>query len=143
MDIQYEVLLQEPIVGSGYFCQFKNLELRVAHLDDLLRSTPPTDPGPSCTKLLRVKSLRQALQLLDSSSLSEAQSFVSTHPHPVLWNLVADKALQKLQLDEAETCYVHGQNYRGLKFVQKLKRIKSEKVGKAVKELQIGNLNTR
>ncbi|GAV06672.1 hypothetical protein RvY_16622-2 [Ramazzottius varieornatus] len=131
---------EDPIVSDGYFCQFKNLELRIAHLDDLHRSAAPTDPTAQSTKLLRVKSLRQALHLLEAATLAEAQSFVSTHSHPVLWNLLADKALRKLEIDVAETCYVHGQNYRGLHFVQKLKKTKSDKVRQAEVSAHFGDL---
>ncbi|OWA53081.1 WD repeat-containing protein 35 [Hypsibius exemplaris] len=77
---------------------------------------------------------------METSSLVEAQRFVDTHPHPVLWNILADKALQKLQLDLAEVCYIHGENYRGTQFINRLRKQKSDKVRQAEVSAHFGDL---
>ncbi|OWA54379.1 WD repeat-containing protein 35 [Hypsibius exemplaris] len=131
---------EEPIANEGYFSQFKNLEIRVAFVDEFVRSANPTEPPTQATKVLRVKSLRETYHLMETSSLVEAQRFVDTHPHPVLWNILADKALQKLQLDLAEVCYIHGENYRGTQFINRLRKQKSDKVRQAEVSAHFGDL---
>jgi hypothetical protein len=100
------------------------LEIRVAFVDDIVRSATPTEPPNRSTKVLRVKSLRETYHLIETASLAEAQRFVDTHPHPILWNLIADKALHQLQLDLAEVCYIHGENYRGTQLIGRLRKQK-------------------
>ena len=45
------------------------------------------------------KALRDTRELLEKVNLSEAYAFVEENPHPRLWRLLAEAALQKL--DEA------------------------------------------
>lgn len=115
------------MTNDGYFCTFRNLEICIGNLDDVVRSAVPTEPQPGTVKTIRTKALRVTHQLMDTaSSLAEAQHFVETNPHPVLWNLIADRAVQKQEMDLAELCYIHGGNYRGILLV---KRMRQNRVG--------------
>ncbi|OWA55295.1 WD repeat-containing protein 35 [Hypsibius exemplaris] len=106
----------------------------------LFGSANPTEPPTQATKVLRVKSLRETYHLMETSSRSRPNALWDTPSPPVLWNILADKALQKLQLDLAEVCYIHGENYRGTQFINRLRKQKSDKVRQAEVSAHFGDL---
>lgn len=57
--------------------------------------------------------------------IAEATAFIEDNPHPRLWKLLAEAALQKMDLTTAESAFVRFSNLQGLHFVKRLKNIHS------------------
>jgi len=57
--------------------------------------------------------------------IAEATTFIEDNPHPRLWKLLAEAALQKMDLVTAESAFVRFSDYQGLQFIKKLKNMHS------------------
>ena len=60
------------------------------------------------------KTLKDTREFLTSVSLKEAVEFVEKNQHPRLWSLIAETALEKMNLGIAERCFVKTDNYHGV-----------------------------
>jgi WD repeat-containing protein 35 len=56
-------------------------------------------------------------------SLKEAVEFVERNPHPRLWKLICEAALDKLDYDTAERCFVKLEDYYGITFVNRIQNM--------------------
>lgn len=115
---------------STFVCFFKELEVRVALLDELMQH--PDKPNVSDhLDDLEVKSLRDTRNLLEKVGLNEATTFVQENPHPRLWRLIAEAAVKELDLDAAEMAFVRCSDYPGVQLVRRLRGLHSEALRKA------------
>ncbi|CAM9895088.1 unnamed protein product [Heterosigma akashiwo] len=64
--------------------------------------------------------LREARELVRNAGLQEAQAYAAARPHPRLWRLVAEAALEALDLGAAERAFVRCGDYGGLQAVRRL-----------------------
>ncbi|XP_063218863.1 WD repeat-containing protein 35 isoform X3 [Bacillus rossius redtenbacheri] len=115
---------EEPIVSSGYICSFQDLEIRAVLLDEIMLN--PEQPTENYIVDLEVKSLRDTRELLSKVGVAEATSFVEENFHPRLWRLLAEAAVQNLDLQTAEAAYVRCSDYAGIQFVKRLYSIQSD-----------------
>nr|CAD7408133.1 unnamed protein product [Timema cristinae] len=123
---------EEPIVSSGYICSFQDLEIRAVLLDEIMQN--PDRPLAEHILDLEVKSLRDTRDLLVKVGISEATAFVEEHFHPRLWylkRLLAEAALQNLDLEAAEASYVRCSDYSGIQFIKRLYNIESDVLKRA------------
>jgi WD repeat-containing protein 35 len=67
--------------------------------------------------LYEAKSLKDTRNQLTTVSLKEAVEYVEKNPHPRLWKLIAEAALEKLNLNIAERCFVKTDDYHGIQLV--------------------------
>lgn len=58
--------------------------------------------------------------LLASGSEADAQALIAARPHVRLWRLLAEHALQRLDLPVAEAAFAHSADYHGLQLVKHL-----------------------
>ncbi|CAD5229090.1 unnamed protein product [Bursaphelenchus okinawaensis] len=130
---------EDPVNNTGYLCDFTDLMVKCAQLDEVLRD--PESPTKSAIVSIETKTLRQAKELLDQDKIPEATKFIEGHSHPKLWNLLATFALNKLDLKTAEHAFVELQDFGGLQFLKKLKNIKSEALKKAEVCTFLGDLD--
>ena len=77
--------------------------------------------------------------MLDKVGIQDASQFIEDNPHPRLWyalfstkyqkvifacrRLLAEAALEKLELEVAEKAFVHSRDYQGIQFVKRLKKL--------------------
>ncbi|XP_046859399.1 WD repeat-containing protein 35-like isoform X2 [Xenia sp. Carnegie-2017] len=115
---------EEPILSSGYICEFSDLEIKSVLLDEIMKD--PENPPKDCIIDLEVKSLRDARDLLEKVSINDAHHFIEDNPHPRLWRLLAEAALERLSLEMAEKAFVKCQDYHGIKFVKRLAKLDSD-----------------
>lgn len=85
---------EEPILSAGYICSFADLEIRAVLLDEILRGEHPDTPTPDLVLDLEVKSLRDTRDLLEKVGIKDALSFIEENPHPRLWRLLAEAAVE-------------------------------------------------
>lgn len=63
---------------------------------------------------------RETRALLAAGQDAEARTFIADNTHPRLWRLLAEHALQQLDLETAEKGFVHCRDMQGLQLVQHL-----------------------
>jgi WD repeat-containing protein 35 len=110
---------EEPVLSSGYLCSFKDLTVRSVMLDEVMED--PTRPDKGMVVEYEARSLRDARHLLAANSIGDASSFIEDNPHPRLWRLLAETALERQDFGSAEKAFVMLQDYQGIQFVKRLK----------------------
>ncbi|XP_076068879.1 intraflagellar transport protein Oseg4 [Oratosquilla oratoria] len=120
---------EEPIACSGYLCSFQDLEIRGVLLDEVMHE--PDAPSMDHMLTLEVKSLRDTRELLEKVSIADAAAFIDENPHPRLWRLLAEAALEKLDLKNAEAAFVRCKDYPGILLVKKIANIQNETLRRA------------
>ncbi|XP_078503870.1 WD repeat-containing protein 35 [Lissotriton helveticus] len=115
---------EEPIQTSGYICNFEDLEIKSVLLDEILKN--PEQPNKDYLMNFEIRSLRDSRALIEKVGIEEASQFIEDNPHPRLWRLLAEAALQKLDLPTAEQAFVRCRDYQGIEFVKRLGNLQSE-----------------
>ncbi|XP_042302193.1 WD repeat-containing protein 35 isoform X3 [Sceloporus undulatus] len=115
---------EEPIQTSGYICNFEDLEIKSVLLDDIFKN--PEHPNKDDILNFEIRSLRDAQAILKEAGIAESTQFIEENSHPRLWRLLAETALQRLDLHTAEQAFVRYKNYQGIKFVKRLRNLQSE-----------------
>ena len=93
-----------------------------ALLDEVMAAadSPPEVAAAMVTH--EIRSLRDTRTLAATGgSLRNALQFASDNPHPRLWRLLAETALERLDLPLAEAAYVANGDYGGIQFVKRLR----------------------
>lgn len=109
---------EEPVSSSGYLCYYKDLQVKAALLDEILAN--PDQPDKGMIIDFQTRSLRDAKELLDNVGLAEACEYIQDHPHPRLWALLAEAALEQLDFGMAERGFVKCGDYSGIQYVKRL-----------------------
>ncbi|XP_067559738.1 WD repeat-containing protein 35 isoform X6 [Pseudorca crassidens] len=120
---------EEPIQTSGYICNFEDLEIKSVLLDEILKN--PEYPDKDYIINFEIRSLRDSRALIEKVGIEDASQFIEDNPHPRLWRLLAEAALQKLDLHTAEQAFVRCKDYQGIKFVKRLGNLQSESMKQA------------
>ncbi|XP_060579333.1 WD repeat-containing protein 35-like [Ruditapes philippinarum] len=120
---------EEPILSSGYICQFNDLQIKTVLLDEIMKD--PESPTKEYMQEMEIKSLRDTRDLLEKIGLQDAQQFVEDNPHPRLWRLLAESALEQLNLKIAEQAFVRCKDFQGIEFVKRLGNLQNENMKQA------------
>ncbi|XP_022369245.1 WD repeat-containing protein 35 isoform X5 [Enhydra lutris kenyoni] len=120
---------EEPIQTSGYICNFEDLEIKSVLLDEIMKN--PEHPNKDYIINFEIRSLRDSRALIEKVGIEDASQFIEDNPHPRLWRLLAEAALQKLDLHTAEQAFVRCKDYQGIKFVKRLGNLQSESMKQA------------
>uniref|UniRef100_A0A3Q2X111 WD repeat-containing protein 35 n=1 Tax=Haplochromis burtoni TaxID=8153 RepID=A0A3Q2X111_HAPBU len=120
---------EEPIQTSGYICNFEDLEIKSVLLDEIMKD--PERPNKDNLINFEIRSLRDSRALIEKVGIEEASQFIEDNPHPRLWRLLAEAALQKLDLKTAEQAFVRCKDYQGIEFVKRLGNLQSEPMKQA------------
>ena len=121
---------EEPILSSGYLCSFENLRVRSILLDELM--SRPMKPSKD-THIVEYQSkyLRDAKDLLEKVGLRDTYAYIEDNPHPQLWRMLAEAALEQLNLVIADKGFVRCRDYQGIQFVKRLRKLDDKKKQKA------------
>ena len=109
---------EEPVLTAGYLCDFSDLEVKAALLDDILKSPEDIKNIGEMIAKYECKSLRDTRDHLAEISLKDVIAFVQENPHPRLWKLICEAALDKLDFESAARAFVELKDYFGLQMVQ-------------------------
>lgn len=126
MYIFRNISAEEPVISSAYLCKFKELCITSVLMDKIIQD--PEHPDKDCIVHFETKSLRDTRALLISVSIAEAFQFVEDNPHPRLWKILAESALEKLHLSIADKAFVRCQDYQGILFVKRLRFLKKSQM---------------
>ncbi len=112
--------MEEPIVSSAFIAQYKDLEVKAVFLDDILAKVEesPTADSINC---FESKSLREMRERISAEGINAGYAVASASPHPRLWRLLAQSALEELDLNMAERALVRCGDYFGLQLVKQLR----------------------
>ncbi|XP_036431101.1 LOW QUALITY PROTEIN: WD repeat-containing protein 35 [Colossoma macropomum] len=120
---------EEPIQTSGFICNFEDLEIKSVLLDEIMKD--PERPNKDYLMNFEIRSLRDSRALIEKVGIEDASQFIEDNPHPRLWRLLAEAALQKLELKTAEQAFVRCKDYQGIEFVKRLGNLQSEAMKQA------------
>ncbi|XP_077990221.1 WD repeat-containing protein 35-like isoform X1 [Glandiceps talaboti] len=120
---------EEPILSSGYICHFEDLQIKSVLLDEIMKD--PEHPNKENLLDMEIKSLRDSRDLLEKVGIEDASQFIEDNPHPRLWRLLAEAALENLDLKTADQAFVRCRDYQGIEFVKKLGNLQSEMLKQA------------
>ncbi|KAK3088211.1 hypothetical protein FSP39_016191 [Pinctada imbricata] len=120
---------EEPMLSSGYICQFHDLQIKSVLLDEIMKD--PENPTKDNMAEMEIKSLRDTRDLLEKVGINDAQQFIEDNPHPRLWRLLAESALEQLNLKVAEQAFVRCKDYQGIEFVKRLGHLQNENMKRA------------
>jgi len=110
---------EEPALSSGYLCQFKDLQTKAVMLDEVMQN--PEQLEKELVLEFETKSLRDVRELLGNVGLRDTYQYVDEHPHPRLWRLLAEAALEELDLTVADKAFVRCSDYQGIQYVKRLR----------------------
>ncbi|PAA80196.1 hypothetical protein BOX15_Mlig011636g3, partial [Macrostomum lignano] len=129
--------VEEPVSSSAYLCQFKDLEIKGVLLDEILKDCP-SSPSQDYLLDMEVKALRDMRDLTEKSGIEQSLKFVEEHPHPRLWRLLAECALERQNLQVAEQAYVKCRDYAGVQLIKRLQNLTSDQLRKAEVAVHFG-----
>lgn len=89
-------------------------------LDEILKDPEDIKKIDDMLTSYEAKTLKDTREYLTSVNLKEAVEFVEKNPHPRLWELIAETALEKLNLNIAERSFVKTENYHGIQLIGRL-----------------------
>lgn len=130
---------EEPRLSPGFICEFNELHIKAALLDQVMKD--PENPQKNAVISFETKSLRDTKMLLDAAGIEDAFSFIQDHPHPILWSLLAESALEKLDFKIAYRAFVEYSDYRGVMFVKYLKTLNDVNLQNAEVAAYFGHFN--
>jgi len=118
MYVFHKLQPEEPALSSGYLCRFTDLQIKAVMMDEIMAS--PDAPDKEMVLDFETKSLRDARDLVTNVGLGEAFSYIEEHPHPRLYKLIAEAALEALDFGVAEKAFVSISDFQGIQYVKKL-----------------------
>jgi WD repeat-containing protein 35 len=124
-------IAEEPITSSGYLCRFQNLEIRSVILDEILKQPIEQQPQPPSRDLVidfESKSLREVREKITNEGLSAGYTIAEKTPHPRLYRLIAETALEALDLTMAEKSFVKCGDYHAIQLVRQLREMMIDKM---------------
>jgi len=111
---------EEPVLSGAYLAEFKDLEIKAILLDEIMRIPDTIKNIKEFVESFETQSLRDAKAKLGQVSTEEASDYIDKNPHPRLWKLLAEKALEKLDLLTAEKAFVKCEDLYGIRFIKKI-----------------------
>eukprot|EP00746_Dinoflagellata_sp_MGD_P003051 gnl/MRDRNA2_/MRDRNA2_105954_c0_seq1.p1 gnl/MRDRNA2_/MRDRNA2_105954_c0~~gnl/MRDRNA2_/MRDRNA2_105954_c0_seq1.p1 ORF type:complete len:1217 (-),score=242.16 gnl/MRDRNA2_/MRDRNA2_105954_c0_seq1:227-3877(-) len=111
---------EEPVLSNAYICGFKDLQIQAVLIDEVVQN--PEHPPKEVLLDFETKSLRDTRDILHKlSNLKDAFNYVDQNPHPRLWRLLAEAALDSLDFAVAEKAFVRYEDFQGIQFVKRLR----------------------
>mmetsp|Transcript_9052 Transcript_9052/g.14851 ORF Transcript_9052/g.14851 Transcript_9052/m.14851 type:complete len:1200 (+) Transcript_9052:114-3713(+) len=120
---------EEPVLSNAYLCHFNDLKIRAVLLDDIMRN--PEHPEKDFVLSFETKSLRDTRDILANVNIKDAYQFVEDNPHPRLWRILAEAALEQLNFAIADKAFVRCTDYQGIQFVKRLRKLDDKSKQKA------------
>ncbi|KAJ3365210.1 WD repeat-containing protein 35 [Kappamyces sp. JEL0680] len=111
---------EDPVASSSYLCDFDNLEVKTVLLDEVFKNCE--NPLQTFMGSADSKPLREVKELI-TTNLAQAASFALEFKHVRLWKEISQAALEQLNLEIATSAFVQCQDFQGLQFVKRLKKL--------------------
>jgi WD repeat-containing protein 35 len=113
---------EEPVLSNAYICAFKDLQIQSVLIDEVIQN--PENPRKEVLLDFETKSLRDTRDILTKvSNLKDSFNYVDQNPHPRLWRLLAEAALDQLEFSVAEKAFVRFEDFQGIQLVKRVKQL--------------------
>ena len=86
-------------------------------LDEMLKDPEDIKNINEMVTHFEAKTLKDTRDFLTTVTLKEAVDYVEKNPHPRLWKLISETALEKLNFGIAERAFVKTGDYHGIKLI--------------------------
>ncbi|KAJ1330025.1 hypothetical protein BSLG_009813 [Batrachochytrium salamandrivorans] len=110
----------KPEAPINYLCSFSDLQVKTISLDAIMEDSDNLIKDTVVT--IETKIIRNLRTILNQTGLADAIQFVENQPHPRLWRIVAEAALELLDFSQAQKAFVCCQDYQGLQFIKSLQK---------------------
>jgi len=123
MHIMQNMQIEEPILSSGYLCTFNDLEIKAVLMDEVMKT--PESP-PKLDEMIinfETRSLSETREMLKTISLQDVFEKIEENPHPRLWRLLSEAALENLDLEIAHKAFIKFDDYQGICLIKKLNQL--------------------
>eukprot|EP00927_Polykrikos_kofoidii_P070639 TRINITY_DN67050_c0_g1_i1.p1 TRINITY_DN67050_c0_g1~~TRINITY_DN67050_c0_g1_i1.p1 ORF type:complete len:1238 (+),score=226.96 TRINITY_DN67050_c0_g1_i1:119-3832(+) len=111
---------EEPVLSNAYICAFRDLQIQSVLIDEVIQN--PESPRKDVLLDFETKSLRDTRDILAKVvNLKDSFNYVDANPHPRLWRLLAEAALDQLDFSVAEKAFVRFEDYQGVQLVKRLR----------------------
>lgn len=114
---------EEPVLNASYLCEFSNLEVKGIMLDDIMQSPENIKDITEHIKEFETKALRDVKKMLEDLPIKEVLEFIEKNSHIRLWQLLAEKALEKDEFEIAERAFIRCQDLYGIRFIKRVKML--------------------
>ncbi|PFH33538.1 WD repeat domain 35 family protein [Besnoitia besnoiti] len=117
-------VLEEPLSGVHFLAGLSELCLDTFNLEAL--SKTPGEPNARLHRFhYETKRLRDTREILKKANeLGDAVTYAEQASHPSLWKLIAQHALEKLNLEIAEKAFINCEDYCGLQCIKRLRTLR-------------------
>ena len=115
---------EQQIASSAYLADYRDLSVTAVMMDEIMADPDPQRPHNDAVVQYEAKALRDARQVIHDAGLEEAVRRSDEAPHPRLHRLLAEAALEALDLDLAESAFARFGDYIGIQFCRRLKMLK-------------------
>jgi WD repeat-containing protein 35 len=122
--IVHNLIAEDGIICSGYIARIWDLQVRVVALDHLMTHAGSFDRSTVID--LPTARLRTVTDIIHTRGVEAAVTHVAGDPHPQLWRVIGENALEQLNLAVAERAFVELEDYASVKFVQQLKQMNDQ-----------------
>jgi len=123
--------VEDPVISSAYLCEFKDLEIKTILLDELFKTPDAPKPSEELVITFETKSLKEIREMVSSIDIVDAFNHVEKNPYPRLYKIVAEAALLKLNFDIAQKAFVKCDDYQGICYVNRVKKLDDPQKQKA------------
>uniref|UniRef100_A0A7S4L907 Anaphase-promoting complex subunit 4 WD40 domain-containing protein n=1 Tax=Guillardia theta TaxID=55529 RepID=A0A7S4L907_GUITH len=116
---------EEAVLSSGYLCRFSNLTITAILLDEIMIQSPKLPDTSFLEHVIEfeTKSLRDSRDILTKVGITDGSQYIDDNAHPRLWSLLAEFALERLDLQTAEKAFVKLGDYQGIQLVKRLSHL--------------------
>ncbi|KAL4456550.1 hypothetical protein ABPG74_000657 [Tetrahymena malaccensis] len=114
---------EDPIITEGYICQYKDFQVKIVYLDDIMKSPDGVLRKEELTLEIEANILKDIKDQLYKKSMQEMFLVINKHNNHCLWRVYAKKALEDNDFDSAENAFVQCQDYASLKFLQRIREL--------------------
>jgi len=114
---------EEPVQTEGYIFDFSELQVRLVYLDELMKYPDGNFTADEFIATHETKTLKETKDQLNQLNLKEAYAYIKKNPHPKLWKYLAEKSLENLDFQIAESAFVECSDYQSIQLCKRLQLI--------------------
>ena len=140
---------EESGQANGYLASFSDLEIRTIDLDHLLASADLASLDLASVDLVSVietKPLKDARDMIEKEGVVKCMEMFERSPnevfnHAKIWRLLANEALNQLNLSVAEHCFVRLKEFKSIQFIRRMSNLSKDELKRAEICCYFGNFD--
>ena len=134
LNIINNLITEDVKIIDAYLADYSNMIITLVRLEELMKKNWETKHNVNDI-IIKIEHnfLKKFNEIINDNdiSLTEILKYVEENPSDKLWKELAKHALDKLNFDIAEKCFIQTNDYNGLQLIKKLKNIDDDNLKKA------------